>query len=192
MLGTTAAAAATAPVAHAIVPVLRLLGHANGRHEDQLRHMLRMLQRVHSGEVAAHTAAAGLHNGARAVQAVRWRQHLWPANTKRCKPRSRRMPSKPCDKSSNTGGNATPRRVFAFYLACKKNASAASWSAASNVGRALAPMPSQSKANTSLSALQRCVKRQQQKRSSMPKARDHAHLNPCRLRNLMRHALQYI
>jgi hypothetical protein len=35
----------------------------------------------------------------------------------------------------------------------RKNDSAASWSAASNAGRALAPMPSQSKANTSLSAL---------------------------------------
>ena len=93
--------------AHAIIPVLRPLGHANGRHEDQLRDMLWMLQRVHGGEVTAHTAADRSHNGARAVQAVWWRQHLWPANTNCCKPRSRRMPSKPCDKTSNTGGNAT-------------------------------------------------------------------------------------
>ena len=57
------------PVAHAIVPIRRLPGNPNRRHEDQLRHVLWMLQCVHGGKVATHAAAAALQNDARANQA---------------------------------------------------------------------------------------------------------------------------
>jgi hypothetical protein len=52
------AAGGNTPVLHSVIPIRWLAGHSNGRHQYQLRHVLRVLQRVHGGQVAAHAAGA--------------------------------------------------------------------------------------------------------------------------------------
>ena len=138
---------------HAFIPIGRLGRHSNRRHKYELRHVLWVLQRVHGCKVAAHAAAASSY-------------------TRICDKRAEKMrAASPVTREHKTlQTEVSPHAIEALrrtlpvtptataaaaqhHHTSRKNDSAACWSAASNAGRALAPMPSQSKANTSLSAL---------------------------------------
>ena len=44
------------PVAYSIIPIRGLLWDSNGRYQDQLRHVLWVLQSVRGSKIAAHAA----------------------------------------------------------------------------------------------------------------------------------------
>ena len=113
--------------------------------------MLWVLQRVHGCKVAAHAAAASSYIRICDKRA----EKMWAASpvTREHKTLQTEVSPHAIEALRRTLPVTPTATAAQQHHTSRKNDSAASWSAASNAGRALAPMPSQSKANTSLSAL---------------------------------------